>query len=284
MKKTAIFFLLTLCSTAIFGQKDSIRFYYEAGGELVSAYVSHGRYCGGLSLQPKVCLGYMGKKTCFRFEMWGSVGASDWKFSSLKPSYTGSEKTFFVPELNISPSFGFFGANIGFTYYYYFDGSGFFDFRNVSPYDPKPNSTQIEVWGQYDFETLLHFPLLFKWQTIVGGFDGYYDSNGNFTRAFSTNVSFQYTFSLPHLIYLKLGLEFSPWKSLYTDYDKNFSVNCISARLEKKWKKKTTTFVLFAQGFINTCNLNKETAFINAAGLTKFNQKLNGIIGLGIWF
>lgn len=104
----------------------------------------------------------MGEKTCFRFEMWGSVGASDWKFSSLKPSYTGSEKTFFVPELNISPSFGFFGANIGFTYYYYFDGSGFFDFRNVSPYDPKPNSTQIEVWGQYDFETLLHFSIIIQ--------------------------------------------------------------------------------------------------------------------------
>ena len=45
------------------------------------------------------------------------------------------------------------------------------------------------------------------------------------------------------------------------------------------------TLDLYAQGTLNTDGLTTQTAFIGAAGEDKlYNQKLNAVLGLGIWF
>jgi len=62
-------------------------------------------------------------------------------------------------------------------------------------------------------------------------------------------------------------------------------VNNISLRLDKEWEVGPCTINLFGQGMLNTCGLTKKTVFSWAAGDDKINmQKLNGAIGLGLWF
>jgi hypothetical protein len=290
-----------------------IEFGYDAGAEIVSTYLWRGQYNGGLSFQPDLAVGWDSEHTSFRVGTWWSIGASDWKFRKGLP-YTDdyNPNTYFIPELDIYANLNLWGVTLGFTHYYYFGGSNFFSAGNIAKVKELGNTSQTEISLGYDFSTLLDLPLYVTWNTMVSGDDGYLtglsvneegEIEGEYKRAFSSYLEVGYTHT-----WEDLGLSFggaigmSPWKSLYTDMDwqslddetgeivdesKSFAVNNISLRLEKEWSlgDDLCTISIFGVGMINTCNLNKNTAFVNAAGDDKlYIQKLNGAIGMSVWF
>ena len=79
MKKTLLIVGLVIISMVA---KAEVEFAYEAGAELVSAYLWRGQYNGGLSFQPDVEIGYDGEHTSLRVGAWASLGATDWKFQT----------------------------------------------------------------------------------------------------------------------------------------------------------------------------------------------------------
>ena len=59
----------------------------------------------------------------------------------------------------------------------------------------------------------------------------------------------------------------------------------MSLNVYKEWEFEHVTLDVFALGSLNPDGINKENVFIKGSGDDKlYNQKLNGVIGLGIWF
>jgi len=260
-----------------------VQFAYTAGAELHAAYIWRGMYEGGLSIQPDVEIGYDGEHTSLRVAAWASLGASDWKFQK--------DATYFVPELDLSAMFNFYGATIGFTHYYYFGGSNFLSWQPLEILEKldetdTPSTSQTEVTVGYDFSELLNIPLHLSWSTMVAGNDYYRDDvTGKLVRAYSSYLEIGYDFELPKDITLGLTVGLSPWKGYYTDYDKSFAFNNLSISFEKTWDFGVCELSLLAQGMLNTCNLRLDNAFLPTAGEEKVEQqKLMGTIGLGVWF
>lgn len=285
MKKGFLSLFLVLSTVVL--PAHSAEFAYEAGAELVSSYLWRGQYNGGLSLQPEVLIGFDTDHTSFRIGAWANIGASDWKFSSLKNQTDDALKTQFFPEVDIIASLDLWGINIGFNHYYYCEGN-FFSFGNINDVKANEYSSQTEVLLGYHFETLLDIPLYVNWYTMVSGDDGYLidpeNEESGYKRAFSSYIELGYDIALPLDITLGLQVGMTPWKSMYTDYEGGFAVNNVSARLDVPFKLGFIELDLFAQGTINTYNMNKDELFISGAGEAKTFQRLNGCIGLGVWF
>jgi hypothetical protein len=109
-------------------------------------------------------------------------------------------------------------------------------------------------------------------------------NDGTYKRAFSTYIEAKYDQPLPFEMTLSLALGVSPWASDVYGNEK-FAVTNISARLEKEWEFDACSLNLFAMGSINTDKINKTNIFVWEAGDDKlYLQKLNGCIGLGVWF
>jgi len=287
MKKT-----LTLCmvlvAMVIAPAVHAVEFAYEAGAEVVSAYLWRGQYNGGLSFQPDLEIGYDGDLTSLRVGVWGSVGASDWKFvKGLAKTDDYNPNTYFVPEMDIMLNFNIGGLMLGATHYYYFGGSPFFNWGKFDPIDGSAGSSQTEVTVGYDFRNKCEFPLTITWNTMVAGDDLVEDQkkgDGTLKRAFSTYIEAKYDQPLPFDMTLSLAVGMSPWASQVYDNEK-FAVTNVSVRLDKEWETDVCSIDLFAQGCINTNNINKSNVFVWEAGDDKlYLQKLNGCIGLGVWF
>ena len=281
MKKLMI--LMAAAVMAVAAQAE-VKFAYEAGAEVVTAYLWRGQLNGGLSLQPDLEIGYDGEHTSLRVGTWMSIGASDWQFKtndSIK-----SNNTFFIPEVDLMANFGFYGATVGLTYYQLFEWNAFD--KKYRPYH------QLEVSAGYNFGDLLNFPLYVNWNTMVAGEDDNItveeDENGeeieSAKRAWSSYLEIGYDQSLPYDITLGAKVGMSPWKSDLYGNDR-FAVVNVSVRLQKDWDFDACQLSLFAEGSINPYGVrqDKESVFINKAGLEKvYCQTMNGTIGLGIWF
>lgn len=316
-------FLLVLataaCSLPTYAQEaESFSFAYDAGAEVVSTYLWRGQYNGGLSFQPDLAVGWDSDHTSFRFGTWWSLGASDWQFrrgSGKTDDY--NPNTYFIPELDIYANLNVWGVTLGFTHYYYFGGSDFFSAGNICRVKEKGHTSQTEVSLGYDFSTLLEIPLYITWNTMISGDDGYLkhpfvnddgEIEGTWKRAFSSYLEIGYTHTWDE-IGLSLGgaIGLSPWKSMYTDMDwldyeemedeqgnisykivddsHRCALNNITVRLEKEWDLDVCSLSIFGVGMLNTCNLNRETAIVHAAGDDKlYVQKLNGAVGMSVWF
>ena len=266
---------------------EDIEFAYDAGFEAVSCYIWRGQYNGGLSFQPDVEVGFdaLDEALSFRFGAWGTVGASDWKFRKGFPNYIDAEgteinpNTYFVPEIDILGSFSFYGATVGFTHYYYFGGTPFFSGLE----DDGGSQTEIQVG--YNFDHFFGQGAYINWYTMVAGADANYDENDEAHRAWSSYIELGYDYTFDN-IGLTLGaqLGMSPWESPIYGNDK-FAVTNISLKINEEWEFEHVTLDLFAQGSLNPDGINKDNVFIKASGDEKlYNQKLNGVIGLGIWF
>lgn len=289
MKK--IFVLAIAMMAVVFSAKAEVEFAYDAGAELVSAYIWRGQYNGGLSFQPDVEIGYDGEHTSLRIGAWASLGASDWKFRKDQGDGTGFTR--FMPELDIIGSFSFFGASVGFNHYYYCDGTSFFNWKSVADIDAIGSTSTTEIWAGYNFNHLFgdKAGAYINWYTTVAGADLVYDENGDPRRAWSSylEVGYDYTFEK---IGLTLGAQvgMSPWASdLYGN--SKFAVTNITVKIDKEWEFDKFSLNLFASGSLNPDGLVTDkndpgyNVFISAAGDDKlYNQKLNGVIGLGIWF
>lgn len=284
--------------------EKAITFAYDAGVDIVSAYLWRGQYLGGLSAQPTLDVGFDNEYVSFRIGAWANLGASDWKFQK--------DATYFVPELDVIGSINACGITIGFTHYYYFDGSDYFSgfkdekWRDLATNEPssfEKHTSTTELMLGYDFSTLDLCGLYFNWNLTVSGHDFkylYMDENKNLNtqysyegaenlvmvhRNFSSYIEIGYNHEFENYG-LTLGgfIGMVPWGSeLY--YNDKFAVTCLSLRLDKEWDFNVCTLDLYAQGMMNPTGINKENAYINAAGDEKIGvQQLNGCIGLGIWF
>ncbi len=275
MKK--IFLLvMSLAAMAVMAQEEvtepRVTFAYDAGAEIVSAYLWRGQYNGGLSFQPDVEVGYDGQHTSLRVGAWASLGATDWKFQKgLEETEDGNPNTYFLPELDIMANFTFFGANVGLTHYQYFVPEA-------------KDNYQTEITVGYNFDDLLGVPLHISWNTIVAGDDFNYDEEGNEKRAYSSylEIGYDHTFESVGMT-LSGAIGMSPWTSEFY-CNEGFQVINLSLRLEKEWEFDACSLCLFGQGSLNP-SLEANKVYAHAAGDEKLcAQPLNGAIGLGIWF
>ena len=167
MKKILLAGVLLLSCAAM--AKADVEFAYDAGAEVVSAYIWRGQYNGGLSFQPDLEVGYDGELTSFRAGVWGNIGASDWRFKRNAATYLDEDgveidpNTRFMPELDVMLRFTIVGASIGLNHYYYCDGSNFLSWKKdkeLIAFDeegaPYINTTSTtELWIGYNFEYFL---------------------------------------------------------------------------------------------------------------------------------
>ena len=285
MKKVLV--LVAAVMAVVLSAKAEVEFAYDAGAELVSAYIWRGQYNGGLSFQPDLELGFDANDGAveFRAGVWANLGASDWKFVNNQLPYVDEElnyidpNTRFMPEVDFMARVSFFGASVGYNAYYYCnDGS---------------DHTQ-ELWFGYNFS---HFfgdkaGAYINWYTtIAGGGDRMLETDlkkiaqGILERqAMSTYIELGYDYSFDFGLTVGGQIGISPWESPLYGNEK-FAVTNLSLKLTQEWEFEHVTLDLFAQGSLNPDGLDKESAYINGSGDEKlYNQKLNGCIGLGIWF
>ena len=294
MKKIFTCVIAAMTAMSVMAQDDAetIGFAYEAGAEVVSAYIWRGQYNGGLSLQPEALVGFdaLSGAIEFRIGAWGNIGASDWKFRKGLPNPDAdgyNPNTYFVPEVDLEASLQLWGLTLGATHYYYFGGTPFFSGLEDD------GGSQTEVQIGYNFGTLTKAGLYFNWYSMVAGNDCYYAIDANTgdevaRRAWSSyfEIGYDHTFeSIDLTIGAVVGM--TPWKSFYTDYEGGFAVNNIALRIGKTWNINDVCDIeLFGLGSINTYGINKDNCFVSEAGDYKLGgvQKLNGTIGLGFWF
>ena len=272
--------------------KAEVEFAYEAGAEVVSAYIWRGQYNGGLSFQPDLEVGYDGDMTSLRFGAWGNIGASDWGFRKGLPlnDDDSDPNTRFMPELDLMLNFSIMGLTVGFTHYYYCDGSNFFSWQKQDKIIEDGNTSTTEFTASYDFNELVGIGLYINWNTTIAGNDFIWlideeDGEEFAKRAYSSYLEIGYDYTWEDLG-LTLGgqIGMSPWASdLYGN--EKFAVTNLSLKLNKSWDLDIVELDLFAQGSLNPDHVNKNNAYIKASGDDKlYKQKLNGVIGLGIWF
>jgi hypothetical protein len=292
MKKLFTLFAAVLIAAMVLAQEKA-KFTYEAGAEVVSSYIWRGLYNGGLSFQPSASVGFVSAsdKVKFDINVWGNIGASDWKFRFGQPNPDENDmnpNTHFVPEVDFTATLQVYGLVLGATHYYYFGGQPFF-----SGLGEGGSQTEVQVGLRFgDFSKASG--LYFNWHTMVAGDDAFYqyDENdqvieGSGKRAWSTYIEFGYDAEFEHDITLGVCVGFTPWKSLYTDYEGTFAVNNISLRLGKTWNVADIVDIeLFGLGSLNIYAINHGSPFAWEAGDYKIGaaQRLNGTIGLGFWF
>ncbi|MBR1877839.1 MAG: hypothetical protein IJ814_02410 [Paludibacteraceae bacterium] len=292
MKKISTL-LVALMATVV--SANAIDFAYDAGAEVVSAYIWRGQYNGGLSLQPDVEVGFnaLDESLQFRIGAWANIGASDWTFKKGLATYMDADgneidpNTRFVPELDIVGSLSVFGVTVGFNHYYYFGGSNFFSWQPVADLAVSDNTSTTEIWAGLNLGELTKAGLYFNWFTTIAGQDLVFDDNlSDYKRAWSSyfEVGYDYTFESAGVT-LGAVVGMSPWESPMYGNSK-FAVTNISLKVNKEWEFDHITLDLFAQGTLNPDGVNKENAVLwKASGDEKlYNQKLNGVIGLGFWF
>ena len=292
MKKVLV--MLTAMVAVVVSAKAEISFGYDAGAEIVTSYIWRGQYNGGLSFQPDLEVGFDADHMFFRVGAWANLGASDYVFKKGAASYIDPESgdeidpnTRFMPELDIVGSFGAYGLTVGFNHYYYFGGSNFFSWKSVADLDADAtNTSTTEVWAGYNLGEMTPVGLYFNWYSTIAGQDLVYDEFGDPKRAWSSyfEVGYDHTFeSIGLTIGAVVGM--SPWESPIYGNEK-FAVNNVSLKLNKEWEIGPLTLDLFAQASVNPDGINKDNVVLwKASGDEKlYNQKLNGVVGLGFWF
>lgn len=281
MKKFTL--LCAAMVAAVMTAKAEVEFAYDAGAEIVSAYIWRGQYNGGLSFQPDAEVGFnaMDDAIEFRAGVWANIGASDWGFRKNLPYVEDyNPNTYFVPEVDFMAHVTAYGASLGYNAYYYCnDGS----------------DHTSELWFGYNFS---HFfgekaGAYINWYTTVGGggdlkpeTDLKQIAKGQLERqAFSTYIELGYDYTFEN-IGLTLGAQIglSPWESPIYGNDK-FACTNLSLKVNKEWEFEHVTLDVFALGSLNPDGVNNDNAFVKASGDDKIGvQKLNGTIGVGIWF
>lgn len=281
MKKRTI--VMAVAALLMATELRAVEFAYEAGAEVVSAYLWRGLYNGGLSFQPEGLVGFNAKDEAIQFRagVWASVGASDWKFQKgLEKTDDYNPNTYFVPEVDFVASFTAYGASVGFNEYYYCDDG---------------STHTSEIWAGYNFDHFFGQGAYINWYTTIAGADLLPDPTPedpeNERRAFSSYLELGYDYTFEK-IGLTLGAQvgMSPWASPIYGNEK-FAVTNVQLKIDKEFDFDVCTLNIFAVGSLNPDNLvtdkNDENynVFVKAAGDDKLSvQKLNGCIGVGVWF
>ena len=259
-------------------------FEWSAGCEFTTAYLWRGMNYGGMSFQPDVSVGYAGVS----LEAWVNIGAINNSFKE------------FNPELDLTLSYKIAGLSVGFTHYYYFDKTKYFDYRKPKlGYDEEGNwgvlphaTNQTEVFAKFEFgEFFEKIPLTVTWSTFIGGDDWrpvydeiITDSIVGLKQAYSSYLEVSYKAELPLGFSLTPTVGFSPWASCYNDYENKFSVNNISLRADWELGVKDVFMLnVFGTMMLNTAGINKDNVWTSAAN-SYATRRLNFAAGVGIWF
>jgi len=205
-------------------------FSWYARAEVDANYVWRGLYNGGLSLRAEGEVSYYG----FFANMWWNIGATDWHWG--KTDATGAGITKFNPEVDISLGYRWRGLSVLYMHMYYFDHyadgrmSRFFDWGNHAP-----GGGGITSEWRVSYRISDRVPLRLLWCTRTFGRDGYM-LNGELKRAYSTYIEARYDQPLPMDFTLTGVIGVTPWKSLYTAFEKDFAVINLSIALSKSWQ------------------------------------------------
>ena len=205
-------------------------FSWQVRAELDANYIWRGMYAGGLSTQIEAEISYYG----FFLASWWNLGTTDWRWGRRDKS--GKMITGFNPELDMSVGYRYKGLMIQFMHMYYFDHyqdgrmSGYFDWRN---YGPGEGGVTTEWRLAYRISDKV--PLRFMWCTRTFSRDGYW-VNGELKRAYSTYIEVKYEQALPHDVTLTGLIGLTPWKSMYTNFEKDFAVVNLSVSATKSWR------------------------------------------------
>lgn len=237
-----------------------VGFTYNAQARIQAAYLWRGLYCGGPNLQASANVGYGG----LYFDMWWNLGVVDWKFDD------------FLPEVDFSLGFSRWGLDVFLLYIHNFN-CGFFDFRN---YPDKGNRLELNV--AYTVSSKL--PLGVRWATRIAASDGYYNEKGDTVRAYSSYAEIFYTQHLPYGLSLYGAFGFSPWKSIYSFYQRDFTVSNIELRLRKDWTvEKRCGLMLQGQLCINPSALAADKSTARWHPDFPGNQSINANITFGVY-
>lgn len=205
-------------------------FSWHVHAEIDANYVWRGKYSGGLSFQTNAEVRYRG----FYLNTWWNVGATDWNFSAKDAS--GKMITALNPEVDMTIGYQYKGLELIFMHMYYFDKyadgtpSRYFDFRNHAP-----GGGGITSEWRVAYTISETIPLRIMWCTRTFGRDGYME-DGVLKRAFSSYLELKYTQPLPYDVALTGVIGLTPWKSLYTQYQKNFAVINLQVSASKSWQ------------------------------------------------
>ena len=161
-------------------------------------------------MQASANVGYGG----LYFDMWWNIGVTDWTFRT------------FEPEVDFRLGFSRWGLDIYALYIHNFQ-HGLFDLHY---YDSGRNS--LELGARYTVSSKL--PLSFLWATRFTDADSYVQG-GDTIHAFSSYAELSYTHHFPYDLSLSGTVGITPWKSLYTGYQRGFAVCNVGVRLRKDW-------------------------------------------------
>lgn len=108
------------------------------------------------------------------------------------------------------------------------------------------------------------------------------DAEGNIIRpevaklkqAFSTYVEVSYDIYLNDVLTLTPTVGFTPWRSMYTNYERKFAVNNLNVRLQADLEFNHCAMNIFAQPFLNFDDIKN----------FEYGRNFSWVIGLGIWF
>lgn len=205
-------------------------FNWYARAEIDANYVWRGLYVGGLSLVAEAEVSYYG----FFANMWWNVGATDWKWG--KKDAAGKAVTGLNPEVDISLGYRWRGLSVLFIHMYYFDHytdgrmSRYFDWNNYAL-----GGGGVTTEWRISYRISDNVPLRLMWCTRTFGRDGYMQ-NGELKRAYSTYIEARYDQPLPYDITLSGVIGLTPWRSMYTGFEKEFAVVNLSVGLSKSWQ------------------------------------------------
>lgn len=233
---------------------------YEVEAVLNSTYFWRGLCIGGLNIQPSASVGYGG----LYFTMWWNVGTANWAFTE------------FQPEVDLILGFNRWGVNASVMFVHNFNRR-FFDFGNHPD-----GGNALEARFRYTVSSKL--PLSFFWATRIGATDGYLNAAGDTIRPYSTYIELSYTQKLPYGLSLYGAFGITPWRSFYTNYEREFAVQNIEIRLRKDWDIHPRLGLMLQGMFsINPSALaaDKSTAEWHPTNPT--NQSINANVSVGIY-
>lgn len=266
----SVIFAFVLVVQAMNAQSKVDHLDWSISASMTSNYIWRGLNCGGLSLQADAQVSYYGVFA----NMWWNIGASDWTFTG------------FNPEVDITIGFSRWGLSVYYIHMYYFDcytdgsHSKFFDMKNHAP---GGGGTTGEWRISYRVSDQIPLRILLACRTF--GRDGYYTQAGELKRAYSSYIELGYDVQLKEDWLLNLQVGMTPAKSLYTNYQGNFAICHIGAKLNKTWRlpteiKKSPYITAFAHVMLNPWQVNKDNIILPISNAS--HQKLNLAIGCNV--
>ena len=232
--------MLSLFALRGYAQTDSLQtpverplppgFAWSAHAELDANYLWRGLYCGGLSIQAEAEVSYYG----FFLNTWWNVGTTNWNWG--KRDASGKPVTGINPEADVAIGYRWRGLMVLFIHMYYFDRysdgrmSRYFDFSNH-----EPGGGGVTTEWRIAYRISDKVPLRLMWCTRTFGRDGYMQG-GELKRAYSTYIEARYDQPLPHEVTLSGVIGMTPWRSMYTGFEKKFAVVNLAVEASKSWQ------------------------------------------------